>query len=233
MTSPVCCVCGVELSEDNWNLSGRKHYDYRCKKCRSEYGRLWHKANPEYAREWYLHHRSLTIARAKKWQSENPDKANENNMRSRRKHGVLAMSDNKSCALYLGVHIAERVLSHVFKDVKRMPLHNPGYDFICNEGKLIDVKASVQQRNTPTASWRWKFEINHNVIADYFLCLAFDNREDLNPLHLWLLPSSKFNKMKAISISQSTLFKWSRYEQPIEKVLDCRDELMYFETGVV
>ena len=36
---------------------------------------------------------------------------------------------NKSSSHYLGTHIAEQVLSKVFKDVVRMPPNNPGYDF--------------------------------------------------------------------------------------------------------
>ena len=54
------------------------------------------------------------------------------------------MSENKSCALYLGVHIAERVLAGIFNDVHVMPFGNPGYDFRCSKDYLVDVKAGCR-----------------------------------------------------------------------------------------
>lgn len=34
---------------------------------------------------------------------------------------------------------------------------------------------------------RFSFKVNKNKIADYFLCIAFDNRKNLNVKHIWLL----------------------------------------------
>ncbi len=96
-------------------------------------------------------------------------------------------TDNKKCSSYLGVGIAERVLSHVFKNVELMPMSNPGYDFICNHGKKIDVKSSCRYFHIGRSD-SWMFTINKNTSADYFLCIAFDDREHLNPEHVWLIP---------------------------------------------
>ncbi len=191
-----CNICDVELTDDNWYKSSQKSHHYVCKKCRLSMQRIWHTNNRE-----------------------------KNNLRQKQyryEHGEQPMSENKTCPMYLGVHIAERVLSLVFKDVKRMPPTNPGYDFICNKGKLIDVKSGCLKANGKNLGM-WTFIINKNTIADYFLCMAFDNRENLNPMHLWLLPSAEFNDKKAIGISLSTIHKWDKYELNISKVVKCCD----------
>lgn len=133
-------------------------------------------------------------------------------------HGGKHFEDNPNSSLYLGVHIAERVLSNYFKNIKRMPIMNHGYDFICSNGFMIDVKSStLYERNY------WSFDIRRNDIANYFLCIAFDNREDLNPIHVWLIPSSIINNKYTFSIRNSEKFlaKWAEYEKPIDKVLEC------------
>ena len=67
------------------------------------------------------------------------------------------------------------------------------------------------------------FNIHQNQIADYFLCLAFDNRQQLNPMHIWLIPSRKINNLKTLTISESRLDKWSQYEliDKLDKVIGC------------
>lgn len=128
---------------------------------------------------------------------------------------------NKTCASYLGCTVAERVLSYVFKDVERMPYNNPGYDFICGKGFRIDVKSTCRRKHE-TWSDQWGFGIRYNTIADYFLCIAFDNREDLNPEHIWLIPGSDINDKSNAVISESTLDKWSRYElNKLDNVISC------------
>jgi hypothetical protein len=158
--------------------------------------------------------------RVRVWRTANPEKERANHTRSTRKAGQRPFNENKECSSYLGIHVAERVLSHVFKDVKRMPLNNRGFDFICSKGKKVDVKSACLQKNGA-----WKFNINHNIIADYFLCLAFDNREDLNPLHAWLIPGGKVNHLVSAVISQSTINKWDEYRLDLSKVNACCDSL--------
>ena len=138
--------------------------------------------------------------------------------------GAKSMSENRSCASFLGVYVAERVLHRVFKNVKTMPYGNPGFDFICSKGKKVDVKAACVQHHAKHADM-WQFHVRHNMVPDYFLCMAFDNRVDLTPLHLWLLPAGKFNHLSGISIAVTTIHKWDRYAIPVDKVVACCNSL--------
>ena len=141
------------------------------------------------------------------------------------KEGIKIVNSNSPT--YLGVHVAEQVLSKVFKNVKQMPNGNPGYDFICSKGMKVDVKSSVFKfdKRRPNDKGRWHFNIYKNIIADYFLCIAFDNRSDLIPQHLWLIPSEKVNHLIGLSISKLQIHKWEMYSQPIDKVISCCNEL--------
>ena len=114
-----------------------------------------------------------------------------------RKHATgkcTSMDENPKCSIYLGVHIAERVLSKIFSNVIRMPNNNKGYDFICNKGFKIDVKAACLTRshgNRNRSGLRWDFRIKKNKTPDHFLLIAFDNRTNLIPLHLWLIKGNE------------------------------------------
>jgi len=161
-----------------------------------------------------------SVEKNRLWKINNPEKAKANSTRAHRKNGNLPMDENKKCSAYLGVHIGEPVLSKTFKNVELMPYGHPGYDIICNHDKRIDIKISCLNKNG-----RWMFTIRHNTTADYFMCLAFDNREDLNPAHIWLLPGNKFNHLVMATISPSTIDKWSEYELPIDGVITCCDTM--------
>lgn len=136
-------------------------------------------------------------------------------------------NENKSCTLFLGIHVAEKVLSKVFKNVQQMLPNNPGFDFKCNKGMKIDVKSSVLNvdKRRPNDKGYWSFYIKKNIIPDYFLCIAFDNRTSLTPQRLWLIPGEKVSQLTRLSISKLQTHKWSQYEQPIDKVISCCDEL--------
>ena len=129
------------------------------------------------------------------------------------------MGHGKESSYYFGVHIGERILSKVFKDVERMPLNNPGFDVICNHGKRVDIKLSATGDNNRG----WSFIIKHNHIADYFLCVAFDNRQDLTPEHIWLIPGDVINNKHSIYVGKPNLDKWSTYALSIDKVVACFD----------
>lgn len=187
---PTCRKCGIDLDESNWYPSRRAKNERICKMCYN--------------------------ARGDKWRKANPDKYHTYIEKNQRKRGQLPMSENKRCGAFLGIHIAERVLRNVFRDVKQMPYGNPGFDFICNRGKKIDVKSScINDRDD------WGFNIDRNTIADYFLCIAFDNRESLTPLHLWLLPSNVISHLVVFTVRPSTIQKWDKYRSSIDKVLTC------------
>jgi len=194
-TNPICRVCKEVLTSENWYPARQKMGRYICKKCEMEYNISWRKNNPE--------------------------KYKAMNTRNSRKRGHLPMNENKECTLYLGIYIGEQILGRVFKNVVRMPYGNPGYDFICNNDKLIDVKISCMRKSYNG----WSFTIKHNTTADHFLCVAFDNRQDLNPMYIWLIPGHILNHLMQASISESTLDKWDEYKQPIDGVILCCDTM--------
>lgn len=175
-----------------------------------------------YNHKYYVNNKEEHLVQTSTYQKNNPEKCRAYGIKSKRKRGILPMAENKTCGLFLGVHVAEKVLSYVFNNVVRQPVTNPGFDFICNKGKKIDVKSSClnhQKYKTPC----WSFHIDRNKIADYFLCLAFDNRKDLTPLHMWLLPADKFNHMSGTRISMNRIAKWNQYAINIDKVSNCCD----------
>ena len=131
-----------------------------------------------------------------------------------------AMAINKECSNYLGCFIAERVLSNIFKNTRVMPKNNHGYDIICNKDLKIDIKSSCRHRRG-TRSDSWAFSIGKNTIADYFLLLTFDNRESLNPEHLWLIPGDTINHLIGLTISESQIHKFDKYVLEIDKVISC------------
>ena len=154
------------------------------------------------------------------WAKNNPEKAKANWTRRDRKLGHRPMSENKECSSYIGVHVNEGLIKLYFDDVEVMPYGNPGYDFICKNGWKIDGKSSCLHKDG-----RWSFVIRHNTTADYFFCVAYDNREDLNIIHIWILPGEKFNHLSGISISKRNIRKWVEYEQPLDKAIVCCDSM--------
>ena len=189
-----CNKCGAELTVDNWYKSNIEKKYYICNSCSN--------------------------CRSSEWRKNNPERSTEIRKKSERVRGIMSFDENKECALFLGVHIAEGVLRRVFKDVDRMHMGNPGFDFICNSGKKVDVKSSCINKRG-----HWHFNICRNTCPDYFLCLAFDNREDLNPLHCWLFPGYEFNHLQALTPRPGMVSKWTEYEIDISKVVDCCDTM--------
>lgn len=143
------------------------------------------------------------------------------NYRNHKKGKSKPMSENKNCPVYLGVHIAEERLSLIFDNVKRMPYGNPGFDFICGKGFKIDVKSSCLSEKYDT----WNFALRYNTIANYFLFLAFDNRDDLNPMHIYLIKNDESMDKVGTTIhnTSKSLKKWERYEltNKLEKLIAC------------
>lgn len=154
------------------------------------------------------------------WNNNNRERCNATSTRSRRRHGQKSMADDKNGAQYLGVIVAEQVLGRVFFNVSRMPYNNKGFDFICNKGKKIDVKSACVRK-----IGGWMFTIHKNTIADYFLCIAFDNRTNLTPLHLWLIPGHCISNLTNTSIAESTMNRWAEYElsNKLDEVIECCD----------
>ena len=200
-----CRKCGKVLTDENWYASFRKKGNYICKECQKELDRSWRKENPEKHR-----------ARNARWKKENPDKAKAISTRNNRKNGAIPMDENKDSAAYLGVYINERLIRLHFKDVEVFPYGHPGFDFICNKNMKIDGKSSCL-----TAGGRWIFAIKRNTEADYFLCVAYDDREKLNIAHVWMIPGEDVNDHVSISISPNTVHKWDKYIYDIEGFSAC------------
>lgn len=168
-----------------------------CKTCRRDYRKAYREHNIEHVRK---------IER-------------ESNYRAGRGKPMMT---NPDCGVYLGIYIAERVLAGVFGHINRMPNNNQGYDFICGKGYKVDVKSATLSKYGPNS---WSFTIRKNTTADYFLILAFDNRRDLNPEHIWMIPGVNLSMKEKAMISRSTLDKWAQWERPIERVIACCDRL--------
>lgn len=197
MDTKVCCKCKKKkpISKFHKSSQNKDGLCSYCKSCNYEYSRKWRESNLGRYRELVRNY----------------------NYRSGRS---TPLGENSDCSSYLGIYITERVLSKIFKNVERMPTNNPGYDFICNRGYKVDVKSATRMKNSPNT---WRFNIKKNTIADYFLCLAFDNRDDLEPEHLWLIPGSILNNKVSTSISESTLINWNQYElnNKLNNVIRC------------
>lgn len=203
--SKTCAKCNIALNDGNWYPSYKKRHACVCKECVRIAKQRWRAENRERDR-----------AQLTNWRRANPDKVRASTARSRRKRGIQPISENKSCSAFLGVHIAEQVLSEVFKNVDIMPYGNHGFDFVCNQGKKIDVKSSCISKDG-----QWVYSIGRNTIADYFLCLAFDNRVDLNPIHLWMIPGDVLNDHQCTGIRPTTIGRWKKYELDITKISTC------------
>ena len=194
--SKTCIKCGDTLViGTNWSTAKMKCYLYNCSKCDAVYRKTHSTKISKHLKDYY-------------------DRV------GREKLGQVSMYENKTCASYLGVVVAEQVLSKVFKNITRMPNGCPGYDFICSKGMKIDVKSGCI-----TNRGGWQFNITKNKTADYFLCLAFDNRTDLNPLYIWLIPGDEINRLFCATIAKTTIPKWSKYMLDINKVIDCCSEM--------
>ena len=229
----VCRVCGVPLVVgENTTQNIVDHHDYLCRACRSAHLREFRRRRVQSC---------ATCENKVCIKCGDPLVIGENVTQSlisyhycvcskcmaahrldynHRTGRTQPMSEKRDCPMFLGVHVAERVLSHVFDGVKRMPYNNPGYDFRCGRGYLVDVKSSCRQKRCYHAD-QWRFGINKNQIAEYFLCLAFDNRDDLTPEHIWLIPTENVNEQVTVSIAETRLDKWKEYELPIDQVVSC------------
>lgn len=188
---------------------------------RSEYRKQYDKDHPEKLKarkkRYRETHKEQLSNEYREWRIKNQDRIKKRMTEYRRTLGMLPMNENKKCSSFLGIHVAERVLSKVFKNVVRMPYHNRGYDFLCSKQFKIEVKSGCQRIKTRS----WSFTVKKNKIADYFLFLAFDNREDLNPVHIWRIPGKLINDKNVLVMSLSTMHQWDEYKLDIDGVASC------------
>lgn len=98
----------------------------------------------------------------------------------------VPMSENENCSYYFGIEIAEKYISALFDNPIRMSVNNPGFDWICKKGKRIQNKARCLEYHINR--WiGWNFPIKYNNNTDYFIFSGWNNREDLEPMYMWLI----------------------------------------------
>jgi hypothetical protein len=195
-------------------------------KQKAKYNKKYKMENPEQMIKWKQTHKDDIIKYSKQYYIEHKIQRNKYSENYHRLHGSLPMEENLSCSLYLGVVISEYILANIFKNVQVMSHGNPGYDFICMNNKRIDVKSGCRQKCTGKSD-RWYFTIKKNKIPDYFLCLAFDNREDLTPEHIWLIPGKDINNYTGVSITESRLERWDYYKiNRLDEALSYRNTII-------
>lgn len=148
------------------------------------------------------------------------------------------MSDNPDCSSYFGNFIVENYIIQTFEDPIRMPYGNPGFDWLCKKGEKVDSKAAcISQYNGGS---RWEFPIRYNNIADWFILSAWDNRESLNPLHIWIFHKNdivrgrKFWRRDSFSITNTPekLKEFEKYEvtDRLDKLKELVNKLKEEET---
>ena len=231
----ICSKCGEKKPLEEFNKYKRKKdgLNTTCRNCSNKYAREYYRNNIEHRKkkhkEHYQNHKERINKRNKKYKENHKEEASKQNKEwyertGRQQKGKTSMYKDKSCTAYLGIVVAERLCRHLFKDVQVMSYGNPKFDFICNHGKKIDVKSAcitIQNNKYP----RWLFRIRKNVTADFFILVAFDNRTDLNPLHLWMIPGHEINQQGNVSISPSTIHKWDKWKMDINGAQICCTEM--------
>lgn len=202
-----CTKCGILKTINEFHIhkitkDGKAH---ECKECCKKYAEEHKEEKVEYNKKYYEDHKEEIV---------------EYQRKRRKEQGKTTMYENKSCSSYLGIVIGERLCRHLFKDVEMMPNGFPDYDIICNKGKKINVKAACITSNDGNYP-RWVFFINYNKIADHFILVAFDNRTDLNLLHIWMIPGNELNHQGKASISTSTIHKWDKWKMDMSNAQAC------------
>lgn len=144
------------------------------------------------------------------------------------------MSENQDCSQYLSICISEMILSEIFEDIQRTKNNNIGFDFICKKGFKTQAKSGVLLYRE-NGSGYWQFKIDYNKIPDYFILVAFDNRQDLNPVHIWLIKNNeiirgrKLNQFSGLPITNEpkyiSIFKKYENIDKLEKFKKICDEL--------
>lgn len=154
------------------------------------------------------------------------------------KYGKLSLYENKSCSSYLGIVVGERLLANYFEGVTRMPYAHKGFDFTCTNGYKIDSKIATARidKRVIMKSNHWTFGLHKNSIADYFCCIAIDQRGDLSNLNIikaWLIPRNavsvngiNVHELNSLTISLSNVSYWEQYEIDDNELNECCRKLI-------
>lgn len=217
-----CNKCGEIKPPGDFYIDNTKkdNKSSHCKECVKERTKKRYEKHREEIKKYHKKYYQEHIEERKE-----KDKDRYHNRGGRERQNKKSMYKNKTCSNYLGIVVAERLIKHLFNDVEMMPYGHPGYDMICNKGKKINVKAStihIEQSKNLTTNF-WQFRIGYNKECDFFLCMSFDNVEDINPLIAWMIPVNETNENSSIQISATTIHKWDKWKMDLNNAQTCCD----------
>jgi hypothetical protein len=109
------------------------------------------------------------------------DRAEERRERRHESGEGLAI-DDKDSPTFFG-KFTENLMIQTFENVITVRHNNPGFDWICKNGDKIENKSACLKDGNS----RWTFNVKYNKIADWFIFSAWDNRDSLTPLYVWIL----------------------------------------------
>lgn len=143
------------------------------------------------------------------------------------------MSENQDCPSWFGVFIGENYVIQTFDNPIKMSYGNPGFDWLCKRGEKIDRKGRCLDFSKIYDWSGWAFPIRYNNIADWFILSAWDNRDSLTPLHVWMfhkddiIRGEKFWMRDCITITNNhqKLIEFEEYEitnrlEKLKKICD-------------
>ena len=141
---------------------------------------------------------------------------------------------NEDCSSHFG-YFTEDLMIKTFDGAIKMPLNNPGFDWSCKRGDKIDNKSRCLTYRKESNWCGWIFSIEYNNIADWFILSGWDNRDSLNPLHVWIfhkndiLAGGEFWKRNALCITNTSkgLKKFEKWEvaNKLDKLKELCDEM--------
>lgn len=207
-----------------------------CKECDALRSHNEHLVNKEtenhVQRLKYYQNREHNKARRRVYYNEHKEEEQRKARERLYANGAKPAASNPGCSKYIG-DFAEKALSTFFMTMTKMPTDNPGYDFLCGKGFKIDVKSACLQYPKSGVPY-WHINIDRNKIADYFLAVLFDSRDDRNPMHVYLIPGYDVNNTYGLNIRNvpESLAKYAKYEHPIDKVLSCCTKIKNREDDV-
>lgn len=179
----------------------------------------------DYRKQYYQEHQEDEREYQKQYYNEHHEQQLKLMENYRRKCGMKPMSENKDCSLFLGTHVTERAIKPILPNAERMPHGHPKYDYLCSQGYKVDVKSATTSIHKVKNTLQWKFKINKNIEADYFMCVAYNNRDDLNIIKMWMIPGRKINHLGQLSISPGSFEKWSEYELDPKDATVCVEKI--------
>lgn len=208
-----------------YNKTYKTEHREEISKSRKEYYQEHQEEEREARKKYYYEHHDEEIKAMEEYRDKNRDKFRKYAEDRRRSAGMKPMSENKDCAQYLGVHLSENAASKLLPNATKMPFNHPKYDFLCSQGYKIDVKSSTLRLNQNAKTPRWSFCIRDNTEADYFMCIGYDDRSNLNILKIWMIPKEEVTDRKFLIISLSNEKNWKEYELDPTEAIQCVEQI--------